>query len=113
VLQKLKRGQIYYADLGDPVGSVQGGRRPVLILQNDVGNEHATTTIIAPMTRKKRYMTVHVFCEIWNGSGESCVMLEQIRTINKDALVQFVGEASDETMREVDKAIKISLSLEG
>lgn len=112
MLQKLKRGQIYYADLGDPVGSVQGWRRPVIVLQNDVGNEHSTTTIVAPMTRKKRYLTVHVFFEIGKGGGESCVMLEQIRAINKDALVQFVGEASVEKMREVDKAIKISLSLE-
>jgi mRNA interferase MazF len=113
VLQKLKRGQIYYAELGYPVGSVQGWRRPVLVLQNDVGNEHSTTTIVAPMTRKNRHLPVHVFCDIGKGGGESCVMLEQIRTINKDALVQFVGEASAEIMREVDKAIKISLSLEG
>lgn len=108
---KLKRGQIYYADLSPVIGSEQGGMRPVLIVSNDIGNKYSPVVICAPITSKmdKTQMPTHV-----NISGlmkDSQVMLEQVRTIDKRRLISYICRADGRTMAQVDKAIKISLGV--
>lgn len=109
----MKRGQVYYADLRPVVGSEQGGIRPCLIIQNDIGNTHSPTVIVATMTtRKKNDLPTHVAtlpgdCICIN----TTVLLEQIRTIDKSRLKYFVGRLSDNTMKKVDEALHISLAL--
>jgi mRNA interferase MazF len=109
------RGEIYLADLSPVVGSEQGGRRPVLIIQNDVGNRYAPTVIIAPLTTslaRKDYPT-SVFVKQGQAGldKDSVVLLNQIRTIDKTRLEHRFGELVDKTMAEVDRAIRISLGL--
>lgn len=110
---EIKRGDIWLADLGQNEGCEQRGVRPVLIIQNNVGNLHSPTTIVASMTdAKKRYMPTHVTVE---ASGHlfkrSVVLLEQIRTIDKKKLIRKITELPDKTMEEVDARISISLNL--
>ena len=93
---QVKRGDIYYADLSPVVGSEQGGIRPVLIIQNDVGNRHSPTVICA-----RRYHIVK----------NSVVLLEQIRTIDKQRLRDLVCHLDEEIMNKVDEAIRISFEL--
>jgi len=109
----MKRGQIWMADLGEGLGSEQHGTRPVVILQNDVGNLHSPTTIIAPITDcNKRYMPTHQ--EIWSTEKPSVVLLEQIRTVCKSRLLFQTGEyLSKYEMNGVDQKILISLGLTG
>lgn len=110
----MKRGQVYFADLSPSIGSEQGGCRPCLILQNNTGNAHSTTVIIAPMTTQiKNNLPTHVAV-----SSEDCcldinttILLEQIRTIDKSRIQSFVGRLSDSTMNKVDEALRISLAL--
>lgn len=107
------RGEIYYADLSPAVGSEQGGIRPVVILQNNMGNKHAPTTIIAPITSQigKKPLPTHI---IFNGCGvpkDSVILLEQIRTIDKSRLKQKMGCLPPEKVEVLDSAIKISLGL--
>lgn len=93
-----KRGEIYYADLDPVQGSEQGGRRPVLILQNNIGNKHGSTVIIAPITRKKNLndgMPTHVWLGYVNWlNSNSVLLLEQIRTIDKSRLYRYKGRIS-------------------
>ena len=107
------RGEIYYADLSPSYGSEQGGLRPVLIVQNDVGNRHAPTTIIAPLTSRltKKPLPTHVEFTTTYLKDTSVALLEQIRTIDKSRLKQRMGWVSAEVMTEVDRALKISLGL--
>ena len=107
------RGEIYYADLSPAYGSEQGGLRPVLIVQNNVGNRHAPTTIIAPLTSRltKKPLPTHVEFSCEHLSQDSVALLEQIRTIDKSRLKQRMGWASAEVMTEIDRALKISLGL--
>ena len=113
----MKRGEIYYADLSPVKGSEQGGHRPVLIIQNDVGNKFAPTTIAAIITSrhtKAKLPTHHWIKDEWNTSGlkcESMVELEQIRTLDKTRVKQFMGYLSEEEMKQVDQKIKVSLGL--
>lgn len=91
-----KRGEIYYADLGHGVGSEQEGRRPVVIIQNDVGNKHSPTVIVAAVTTKafgkRKKLPVHYALDNETGlKAPSVVMLEQIRTLDKHRLEQYVG----------------------
>ena len=111
---QIKRGEIYYANLCPVVGSEQGGIRPVVILQNDTGNFHSTTTIVAPITGEldKPYLPTHVIFKSDCMKKESMVLLEQIRTIDKSRLGRFVGIMDDKTMKRVDKAVLISLGLD-
>ena len=107
----IKRGQIYYADLSPVIGSEQGGKRPVLIVSNDIGNKYSPVVICAPITSKmdKAQMPTHV-----NISGlmkDSQVMLEQVKTIDKNRLSCFICRVDGHTMAQVDKAIKISLGV--
>lgn len=109
------RGEIYYAELSPAEGSEQGGIRPVVILQNNVGNKHAPTTIVAPLTTRlgKHKLPTHVVLndERSGLSQESIILLEQVRTISKTRLREKIGYAPIETMSEVNKALKISLGM--
>lgn len=107
------RGEIYYADLSPAFGSEQGGLRPVLIVQNNVGNRHAPTTIIAPLTSRltKKPLPTHVEFSCEHLSQDSVALLEQIRTIDKSRLKQRMGWVSSEVMEQVNKAMMISLGL--
>ncbi len=111
----IQRGDIYYADLADAVGSEQGGFRPVLVIQNDVGNQYSHTTIVAAITGqlKSRHMPTHVLlaassCGL---SRDSMVMLEQIRTLDRDRLQSYMGCVKPHKMREIDAALGISIGL--
>lgn len=113
-MKTIKRGDIYYADLSPAVGSEQGGTRPVLIVQNNVGNKHSPTVIIAVLTSKsKRKLPTHI--AINSGEGnlamDSTVLLEQLRTIDKFRLQKYVGSVSQGVMDQVDRAMLISLGL--
>ena len=111
----IKRGDIYYADLRPVVGSEQGGVRPVLIIQNDAGNRHSPTVICAAITSRmnKAKLPTHVElsaaeCDI---SKDSVILLEQIRTIDKQRLKEKVCHLDVKTLHRVDRALKISLEL--
>ena len=107
---KVKRGQIYYADLSPVIGSEQGGMRPVIIIQNDIGNAHAPTTIVAPITSKmtKKILPTHIDIPLFK---DSIILCEQLRTIDKARCKSLITEADKQTMAAVDKAIKISLGV--
>ena len=108
------RGDIYYAKLNPVQGSEQGGLRPVLVIQNDKGNKHCPTVIIAPITSKgkKYYLPTHVILpDRLELPRRSMVMLEQIRVLDKSRLTDYVGRINDFTMDEVDRALKISVGL--
>ncbi len=109
----VKRGNIYYADLSGTIGSEQGGIRPVLVVQNDVGNFHSPTIIIAPIsTAGKHYLPVHIRIGKSGGlSRNSTVFLEQIRTIDRQRIRHYVGTLDGKMMRKVDDAIKNSLGV--
>lgn len=111
----VKRGDIYYADLSPVVGSEQGGVRPVLIVQNDVGNRYSPTVIAAAITSQinKAKMPTHIeLCAKEYGlNKDSVVLLEQIRTIDKRRLKEKIGRLDLKLMREVDSALSISFGL--
>lgn len=110
----MKRGQVYYADLRLVVGSEQGGIRPCLIIQNDIGNAHSPTVIVAMMTtQKKNDLPTHIAVspEDYCLDGNTTILLEQLRTIDKSRLSSFVGRLSDSTMRKADEALHISIAL--
>ncbi len=112
----VKRGEIYYADLSPVVGSEQGGVRPVLIVQNDVGNRHSPTVIAAAITSQhdKSKLPTHIEVSA-NKCGlakDSIVLLEQIRTIDKKRLKDRMGELDYTAMNKVDTALSISFGLE-
>ena len=112
---EINRGEVYYADLSPVIGCEQGGTRPVVIVQNNVGNRHSPTVIAAAITSKqdKTSLPTHISVK-----GESCglakdsvVLLEQIRTIDKKRLKEKMGHLKKETMEQVDNAINISFGL--
>ena len=109
------RGDIYYADLRPVVGSEQGGIRPVLIVQNDVGNRHSPTVICAAITSQmhKAKLPTHVELdsEKYDLAKDSVVLLEQLRTIDKKRLKDKVCHLDDSIMEKVNEALKISLEL--
>ena len=111
------RGDIYYADLSPVVGSEQGGVRPVLIVQNDVGNRYSPTVIAAAITSKlsKSKLPTHidVYAERVGLQRDSVVLLEQMRTIDKQRLKEKMGHLDDDAMHAVDTAISVSLGLGG
>lgn len=111
----VKRGDIYYADLSPVIGSEQGGVRPVLIIQNDVGNRFSPTVIIAAITSQinKAKLPTHIeLCADENGlSRDSVVLLEQIRTIDKKRLKERIGHLDGVYMRRIADALEISLGL--
>ncbi|MEW5953560.1 MAG: type II toxin-antitoxin system PemK/MazF family toxin [Bacillota bacterium] len=112
---QIRRGDIYYADLSPVVGSEQGGTRPVLILQNNIGNQYSPTTIVAAITSQiaKAKLPTHVELNTYPGGLEknSVILLEQIRTIDKSRLMEKVTSLNDELMQRVNHAVEISLGL--
>ena len=112
----IKRGELYYADLSPVVGSEQGGVRPVLVVQNDVGNKYSPTVIAAAVTIKINKAKLPTHIELPSNSyglaKDSVILLEQIRTLDKRRLKERIGELSELTMTRVDKAILISLGFE-
>lgn len=111
----IRRGDIYYADLRPVVGSEQGGVRPVLIIQNDIGNKHSPTVICAAITSKmnKAKLPTHVElntkrCDMIR---DSVILLEQLRTIDKQRLKERICHIDDELLKDVDRALMISLEL--
>ena len=111
----IKRGDIFYADLRPVVGAEQRGVRPVLIIQNDVGNRHSPTVICAAITSKmnKAKLPTHVQLEAWRSQlvKDSVILLEQLRTIDKKRLKDRVCHLDGEILDQVDKALKVSLEL--
>lgn len=109
----IKRGELYYADLSPVVGSEQGGVRPVLVVQNDIGNKYSPTVIAAAVTSKinKAKLPTHIELKAleYGLSKDSVVLLEQIRTLDKKRLKERIGELSPKTMILVDDALLISL----
>lgn len=112
----VKRGDIYYADLSPVVGSEQGGLRPVLIIQNDVGNRYSPTVIAAAITSKmsKTHLPTHIdiYAEKVGLAKDSVILLEQVRTIDKRRLKEKMGHLDDNIMNEVNSAIAVSFGLE-
>ena len=112
---KYLRGDIYYADIEPHIGSEQGGTRPVVVLQNDVGNRYAPTLIVATVTsrtEKKRYQPTHVLIA-HNTAFEkpSVVQLEQIFTIDKSRIQRFLGQTTRHEMRRIEEALMNSLEI--
>lgn len=111
----MKRGDVYYADLRPVVGSEQGGIRPVLIVQNDVGNKHSPTVICAAITSKMNKAKLPTHIELsalrYDMDKDSVILLEQLRTIDKKRLKDKVCHLDDEIMERVNRALMISLEL--
>lgn len=112
---ELRRGEIYLADLSPTIGSEQGGTRPVLVIQNNTGNRHSVTTIIAAITGKlKPELPTHVrIPRLVDLKDDSIVLLEQIRTIDKARLGNKVGSLTSDQMRLIDIALMASLGVKG
>ncbi|MBQ8588805.1 MAG: type II toxin-antitoxin system PemK/MazF family toxin [Clostridia bacterium] len=112
----VKRGDIFYADLSPVVGSEQGGIRPVLIVQNDVGNRYSPTVIVAAITSKinKAKMPTHIELEgTRHGlTKDSVILAEQVRTIDKRRLKEKIGHIDDKLMHSIDCALKISFGID-
>ena len=115
VAADIKRGDIFYADLSPVVGSEQGGMRPVLIVQNNVGNHYSPTVIVAAITAKiqktKMQMLFNINAADTGIEKNSVVLLEQVRTIDKQRLEDRVTHLDDQTMQRVDGALLISIGL--
>lgn len=111
----VKRGDIYYADLSPVVGSEQGGLRPVLIIQNDIGNKYSPTVIAAAITSRldKTRLPTHIdiYADKVGLAKDSVVLLEQIRTLDKRRLKEKMGHLDDRLMTEVNNAIAVSFGL--
>ena len=111
----IKRGDIFYADLRPVVGSEQGGIRPVLIIQNDVGNRHSPTVICAAITSKMNKAKLPTHIEIdasaYGIERDSVILLEQIRTIDKQRLREYVCHVDYSFMKKIEEALKISLEI--
>ncbi len=111
----VKRGDIYYADLSPVVGSEQGGIRPVLVLQNDIGNKYSPTIIVAAITSQinKSKMPTHlsIRADQFGIAKDSVILLEQLRTIDKKRLRERVCHIDTDNMKKIDYALKISLGL--
>ncbi len=114
-MQNVTRGDIFYANLNPVIGSEQGGVRPVLILQNDIGNKYSPTTIVAAITSriKKAKLPTHVELSAskYKLEKDSVILLEQVRTIDKRRLKEQIAHLDDETMEKINHALQISLGL--
>ena len=111
----IKRGDIFYADLSPVVGSEQGGLRPVLIVQNDIGNRYSPTVIAAAITSRMNKTRLPTHIDIYAGevglAKDSVILLEQIRTLDKRRLKEKMGHLDDSAMSAVDNAIAVSFGL--
>ena len=114
IKNKMERGDIYLADLSPVVGSEQGGRRPVLIIQNDVGNKHSPTIIAAAITSKQYKHNIPTHISIRKRDSlpkDSVVLLEQVRTLDKRRLISRIGGLTTNEMKAVNQALAVSLGL--
>lgn len=111
----IKRGEIYFAQLNPVIGSEQGGIRPVLVVQNDVGNQYSPTTIVLAITsqinKAKLPTHVEIKAEEYSLERDSVILSEQIRTIDKSRLKQRIAILNEEMMTRVDRALAISIGL--
>lgn len=109
----IRRGDVYYADLSPVVGSEQGGVRPVVVVQNDKGNKYSKTVIIAPISKKmsKPPIPTHVIFSDASLSYVSMILCEQLRTIDKKRLGQWICTLDEKTIEKIDQAIKVSLNI--
>jgi len=110
----IHKGDLYFADLGETIGSEQSGMRPVVVLQNDIGNKYSPTIIVSPLTtkNKKMFLPTHVdFGKRFGLKEESIALLEQIRTIDRSRIIRYIGKADRKIMRQVDAAIAVSFGL--
>jgi len=113
--RKVKRGDIYYAYLNPVIGSEQGDCRPVLVVQNDTGNEHSPTVVVTPLTRnlRKNPLPTHVLIPRSCGLDmDSLVLVEQIRTIDRSRLSNYIGRINGDIQNAVDKALAVCVGLE-
>ncbi len=110
----IRRGDVYYADLNPVEGSEQGGVRPVLIIQNNIGNRYSPTVIAAAITgRPKKLLPTHIFLDCAGGLHKgSFVLLEQIRTLDRSRLLNYAGRINERKMAEIDGALAISVGLD-
>ena len=112
---EIKRGDIYYADLNPVIGSEQGGNRPVLVIQNNVGNKYSPTIIVSAITSKiyKAKIPTHIelSAKEYGLPKDSVILLEQLRTIDKMRLKEKIASLDDEKMQKVNNALEISLGL--
>lgn len=112
----IRRGDLFYADLSPVVGSEQGGIRPVLVVQNDIGNKYSPTIIIAAITsqmnKAKLPTHIEIKAENFGLSKDSVILLEQIRTIDRKRLREKIGKLDEPSMERVDDAIRISLAVD-
>ena len=112
MVEDIKRGELYYADLSPVVGSEQGGVRPVLVVQNDIGNKYSPTVIVAAITSQINKAKIPTHIELGTTFGlsrDSVLLLEQIRTLDKTRLKEKIGVLSDDYMVKVNSALLISL----
>lgn len=111
----VKRGDIFYADLSPVVGSEQGGIRPVIIIQNDIGNKYSPTVIVAAITsqinKAKLPTHVEISSEEYGLNKDSVVLLEQVRTLDKRRLKEKIGHMLERDMKKVDNSLRISMAL--
>ena len=111
----IRRGDIFYADLRPVIGSEQGGIRPVLVIQNDVGNKHSPTIIVAAITSKQNKAKLPTHIELsakrYDMERDSVILLEQLRTVDKRRLKDRVCHLDEDMMRQVNKGLMISLEL--
>ncbi len=114
-MNNIRRGDIYYADLSPVIGSEQGGIRPVLIVQNDIGNRYSPTVIAAAITSRttKSKLPTHidVYAEKYGLARDSVILLEQIRTLDKKRLKEKMGHLDEDVMVQVNDAINVSFGL--
>ncbi len=111
----VKRGDIFYADLSPVVGSEQGGVRPILVIQNDIGNKFSPTVIVAAITsqinKAKLPTHIEIMADDYGLSKDSVILLEQIRTVDKRRLRERLGRLDEESMAKVNEALTVSLGL--
>ncbi len=109
----IRRGDIFYADLNPVVGSEQGGIRPVLVVQNNVGNKHSPTVIVVPISSvRKKNLPVHIQIRCSELPKNSTILVEQIRTIDRSRLRKYVGSLNRELMNEINGILKISIGVD-
>lgn len=113
-MKNIVRGDIFYADLNPVIGSEQGGIRPVLVIQNNTGNRFSPTVIVAAIsgkTHEKSKLPTHVKVQKRGLKNESVILLEQVRTIDKQRLCNYIGNLDRSEMEKVDRRLKISLGI--
>ena len=112
---RILQGEIWLADLGERDGNIQSGKRPVIVLQNDVGNAHSYTTIVAPLTTSKTKAVLPTHVAVSKGEGDlpydSTILCEQVRVVNKSRLVSYIGKAGESFMHKVNIAAKVAIGV--